>query len=341
MNNSNDLLISICVTSYNRLHTLERCLNSINSKYFDKIEIVVSEDCSPGRLQISEMVERFRLDSPFKVIYNCNSENLGYDRNFKKLVNLSNGKYLLFVTDDDELIGSNIDDLIQVIPTLDDFSVAFTPYFDTSALKYERRHSKTFLLQRGMQSVIDYLYSSILLSGLIFKKSDIPQYNEESLKDLIYSQVYVFSSILKYNDGYYINIPLINYIGDGVNSFGKNDAFQKNELLANRENYLSNLEFHIKLIKVIKFFDLNHRENLINKFALEYSLRSFTGMFIAKKKGGNIGLDEYWRKMNSLDIQLSFISHMYYYFLKYFGYKISELLLYPFKCFLKLYRSKN
>lgn len=341
MYNFDDLLISICVTSYNRLHTLERCLRSINSKYFDKIEIVVSEDCSPGRFQISEMVERFRLDSPYKVIYNCNSENLGYDRNFKKLVNLSNGKYLLFVTDDDELIGSNIDDLIELIPTLDDFSVAFTPYFDTTTLKYERRHSKTFLLQSGMQSVVDYLYSSILLSGLIFKKSAIPQYNEDSFKDLIYSQVYVFASILKYNAGYYINIPLINYIGDGVNSFGKNEAFQKNELLANRENYLSNLEFHIKLINVINLFDLIYRENLIKKFALEYSLRSFTGMLNAKKKGGNIGLDEYWRKMNSLDIQLSFISYLYYFFLKYFGYKISELLLYPFKYFVKVYRSQN
>lgn len=338
MNHNTNPLLSICITSYNRLNTLERCLHSIKSNYPEKIEIVISEDCSPGKLQITEMVEKFKSSAPFKIIYNCNSVNLGFDKNFRKLIDISTGKYLLFVTDDDALIDSSIDKLLNLFPKLYNFSVAFTPYFDFTSNKYERKYSKTNLLPPGTPSVVKHLYSSILLSGLIFKKADIPEYETELFKDLIYSQVYVFSSILKFKNGYYINIPLINYIGDGENSFGKNDALEKNELLADRNNYLSNLEFHIKLIKTIRLFDFHYNENIIKYFSKEYSLKSYSGMYYARKNG-RIALEIFWNKINLLDLKLSKITVLYYYMLKILGCKITNILILPSKYALLKIRS--
>ena len=332
-------LISICITSYNRLITLERCLMSIKSNYPNKIEIVISEDCSPDKFRITEMVEKFKKNSIYNVIYNCNSVNLGFDKNFRKLIDISNGTYLVFVTDDDAIIETSIDNLIDSISELSDFSVAFTPYLNLSSNSYERKYSNTNLLLAGMPTVINYLYSSILLSGLIFKKSKIPDYNSELFKDLIYSQVYVFASILKQNDGYYINIPLINYIGDGENAFGKNDGLEKNELLADRSNYLSNLEFHKNLIKTIKLFDLHYNENLIIPFSKEYSLKSYTGMSYARKNGKK-ALDEFWEKINQLDIKLLKITFLYYFSLRIFGYRLTNVMISPFKIALLKIRSR-
>jgi len=338
MNNINPL-ISICITSYNRLNTLERCLKSINTNYPNKVEIVISEDCSPDKFRITEMVEEYKKISILNIIYNCNSVNLGFDKNFRKLIDLSNGTYLVFVTDDDAIIESSIDNLIDSISTLSDFSVAFTPYLNLSNNSYERKFSNTNLLIAGMHSVKNYLYSSILLSGLIFKRSKIPDYDTELFKDLIYSQVYVFASILKQNNGYYINIPLIKYIGDGENAFGKNDALEKNELLADRSNYLSNLEFHKNLIKTIKLFDLHYNENLIKPFSKEYSLKSYTGMYNARKNGRK-ALNEFWKKLNKLDIKLSKITFIYYYLLILFGYNLTNLIISPFKLTLLKIRSR-
>lgn len=332
-------LLSICITSYNRLNTLQRCLFSIKSNYPEKIEIIISEDCSPGKLQITQMVEKFKLTSLSNITYNCNSVNLGFDKNFRKLIDISKGKYLLFVTDDDAIIETNLDLFLNLLPKLSNFSVAFTPYYDLSSNKYERKFDKTNLLTPGMPSVIRYLYSSILLSGLIFKKADIPEYDVELFKDLIYSQVYVFASILKYKNGYYIDIPLINYIGDGENSFGKNEALEKNELLADRNNFLSNLEYHLKLIKTIKLFDIHYCENLINDFSKEYSLKSYTGMHYARKSGKD-ALEKYWIKINSLDIKLSKITFVYYILLKIFGCKITNIFIMPSKYLLLKARSK-
>lgn len=83
-------LISICITSYKRLKELDRCLNSIDSHYVDDVEIVVSEDHSPEKENIEKLVKAFSETSPYHVVFNSNEQNLGYDRNLKKLMTLAN-----------------------------------------------------------------------------------------------------------------------------------------------------------------------------------------------------------------------------------------------------------
>lgn len=318
-------LISVCITSYNRVKELDRCLRSIKTKNKDLIEIVVSEDCSPKKNEINEIILNFERVSPYKLVFNTNKKNLGFDRNLRKLIDIANGEYLLFVTDDDSLIETKLDDLIKVILSID-FSVAFTPYFDCVTNKYERKLNSTQLIPAGMNSVRRHLYSSILLSGLIFKKSNIPNYDIKFFENLIYSQVYLFAYILRENVGYYIDIPIIRYIGDGENSFGKNEAAQKNELLANRKSHLSNLEFHKSLISAISLFDFNTKENLMKSFSKQYSMKSYTGMRYARSFGLT-ELNQYWIKLNSLEIRLSCVVYFYYLILFVFGSSISNILI--------------
>ena len=94
-------LISICITSYKRLKELDRCLNSIDSHYVDDVEIVVSEDHSPEKENIEKLVKAFSETSPYHVVFNSNEQNLGYDRNLKKLMTLANGQYIFYLSDDD------------------------------------------------------------------------------------------------------------------------------------------------------------------------------------------------------------------------------------------------
>jgi glycosyltransferase involved in cell wall biosynthesis len=304
---------------------LSRGLSSIKTQYSDDIEIIISEDCSPRKQEIESIVLSFIKETPYKTIFNSNKENLGFDRNLRKLIDLANGEYLLFLTDDDAIMEGKLDELIKLIPSLD-FSVGFTPYYDCISNTYERKFKTTTQIVSGMDSVAKYLYSSILLSGLIFKKSKIPNYDAELFKDLIYSQVYLFASVLRKNKGCYIDIPIIQYIGDGENSFGKNDASVKNELLADRKNFLSNLEFHKNLIKTINFFDIDYNENLIEEFSKEYSLKSYTGMFYARSFGRD-ALLSYWQKMNSLDIQLSIVSYIYFAILFLLGCRVANMVI--------------
>jgi abequosyltransferase len=328
-------LFSICITSYNRVDELYRCLNSIDAIHPEEIEIVISEDCSPKKDEIHQMVEKFISETSYKVKYNSNIENIGYDQNLGKLINLANGNYILFISDDDMFLKGGIDKLIN-FTNKNNFSVAFTPYFHQKTGVMGREYSKTFLIEGGFSGVRKHLFDSILFSGLIFKRDKVINYQPKRFKNLIYSQVYLFCTMLLTGRGFYINIPLIHCIEDGENAFGLNESGERNEIMANRSSPLSNLEYHKSLIKIIKIFDEENKTNLINFFSREYSLRSYTGMLIARKIG-QCELRKYWDGMNSLGIKIHTVSFIYFYMLLFFGSRFSNTLSFlPKKILLKI-----
>jgi len=161
---------------------------------------------------------------------------------------------------------------------------------------------------------------------LIFKRNYIKDYDPSRFINLNYFQVYLFASVVFNHGGQYINIPLVDCFADGENGFGKNEASGKNELLANRSSIFSNLEYHKGLIKTIKIFDTDNKTKVINEFSKEYCLRSYSGLAKAKRNSNN-DFNQYWKKMNLLDIEITWVAKMYYILLLTFGYSTSNFLL--------------
>ena len=69
-------LLSICIPSYNRPEELYRLLKSIDIKANDKVEIVICEDYAPRREEVRQQVNKFKLESNYKICYHEN-EKLG------------------------------------------------------------------------------------------------------------------------------------------------------------------------------------------------------------------------------------------------------------------------
>jgi len=316
--------LSICITSYNRVNELYRCLKSVDTVNRDLIEIIVSEDCSPKKEKIAQIVNRFISETDYYALYNTNVYNLGYDRNLEKLIDLAMGEYILFISDDDVFCAKALDKIIDTLREID-CSVAFSPFISSSTGFFKRKFKKTMLISHGIKNVKKYLYCSILFSGLIFKKNQIIGYSADKFKNLIYFQVYLFASVLYRNSGCYIDVPLVQCINDGENAFGLSDSSEKNLLLVDRKSIYSNLEYHKGLIKVIEIFDNENGTDLINSFSTEYSLRAYAGMSKARK-AGNLEFINYWDKMKSLNIKLSLIPKIYYWALKILGYKVSDFI---------------
>ena len=123
-----NIFISVCITSYKRVRELQRCLNSIDSKHKESIEVIVSEDNSPERERIREVVEEYAKSSPYKVVFNTNENNLGYDRNLKKLATLATGVYVFYMSDDDCLFPNTLDSLIDALKEKKP-SMAYAPFW--------------------------------------------------------------------------------------------------------------------------------------------------------------------------------------------------------------------
>ena len=74
----------------------------------DEIEIVISEDCSPQKKLTYELVSNFIVNTEYKVNYHENEKNLGFDGNLRRLIELSNGDFVLFMGDDDLFIKNRL-----------------------------------------------------------------------------------------------------------------------------------------------------------------------------------------------------------------------------------------
>lgn len=326
--------LSICITSYNRPNELIRCLKSIDCiDFINNIEIIVSEDCSPQRELIIEKVNAYKDNTQFKVHLNLNTTNLGYDGNLTQLISLASGKYILLMSDDDSFIDGALCKILEFLKGKN-YGVIFSPFKLEGGMK--RKYKKEHIIKHSIKNAASYLYDSILFSGLIFKRDYIYLYSADRFLNLNYFQVFLFLSVLSKYDGYYVDIPLINCIGDGDNAYGIAESNEKNPYLANRKSIFSNLEFHKGLVNVIRLFESDNNVNIMSIFAKEYSLRTYYGLAKAKKSKVKNDFKEYWNKLNKLDIPLTKIVIFYYWALKLLGVECCNVLLAcPCKIFIK------
>ena len=103
-NNSGKPLLTIAIPTYNRSEylrlALERVKAEVESIGSDKVEVLVSDNCSsddtPG-------VVRAAQEAGLAIRYVRNDENLGWARNFAQCFDLARGRYLLMSGDDDVL----------------------------------------------------------------------------------------------------------------------------------------------------------------------------------------------------------------------------------------------
>jgi len=324
--NMTNPFLSVCITSYNRTKELKRCLESINSKkYTDKIEIIISEDHSPQRNIIKNIVSSFALTSKYHVIFNSNKINIGYDNNLGKLIELANGQYILFLSDDDALMNNAIDTIIDCLK-IEKPPLLFSPFFSYYSNNYKRKYKNSFKISASEKNAAKYLHDSILFSGLIFDSNLIKEYDSTRFKNFNYYQVYLFLNIIFKYGGYYLDFPTIHCFGDGENAYGIAESSEKNEFLANRKSIYSDIEFHKGLFKTIDIFDKENHTDIKKEFSKEYSLRSYRGLRNAKKSGKK-EFNQYWEKLKHLDIKLSWIAKSYFIMLSILGWKVSDWII--------------
>lgn len=338
----NNIFLSICITSYKRVKELRRCLDSIDSKSPEIVEVIVSEDCSPQREQIKAEVEDFMKTSPYKVVFNTNENNLGYDRNLKKLASLATGVYVFYMSDDDCLFPNTLDSLIDALKEKKP-SMAYAPFWYgyDEAKEAKRKHHGSEILERGEEVVSKRVYDAILFSGLTFKREYLLNIDGERFRNLNYIQVYMFLDVMYHHGGYYHDVLMIDSVSDGENAYGTVDSSNGgNALLAHRESIFSNIEFNKGLFKVIKMFDADNGTHIFSAFSKEYSLRSLAGLCRARRYGLKT-YNEYWGRVKSSGIELSPIAYTYYIIVCLFGASFSRSLFILPRKVLKKVRGHN
>lgn len=97
--------VSVCIPLYGTEEYLLRCLESVSKQNYDRAEIIVVDDCSPSRNEISakEIIARFKKTSKIPVTYIRHKENLGLVEARRTAVYEAKGDYILILDSDDQL----------------------------------------------------------------------------------------------------------------------------------------------------------------------------------------------------------------------------------------------
>jgi len=92
-------LISIGVTTYDRPDGLRRLLDCITNQTYKNLEIIVSDDCSPGEETQKVIREFSKKDTRIKAVRH--DLNKGSLVNYNFVMKLATGKYFMWADDDD------------------------------------------------------------------------------------------------------------------------------------------------------------------------------------------------------------------------------------------------
>ena len=78
-----------------------------------EVEICISNNCSTDNT--GEVVMKFKEKYPDLIKYNENKENLGFDRNMLKVIDMSNGRFIWTFGDDDDILENGLKDVLEFI----------------------------------------------------------------------------------------------------------------------------------------------------------------------------------------------------------------------------------
>lgn len=183
--------ISICVPQFNRIQYLLKSLALIEQQTYPDIEICISDDCSTDETEtlIKELIPNYK----FPLIYQRFSVNQGFDRNYRKCIEMASGEYALVIGNDDSINGNDsIAQLVNFLKNNNFPDIGFCNLLEerTGNTVIERALD-TKVLGTGTDVAMKYYSCFSFVGGLIYKKSTFLNYNTDRYDGSIYAQMYL------------------------------------------------------------------------------------------------------------------------------------------------------
>jgi len=188
--------ISICFPQYNRINFLLKSLAIIEKQTYSSLEIVVSDDASADEtpLEIGRLQKAYR----YPIVFHRFETNQGYDRNYRKSIELASGDYCLTLGNDDSL---NLPDAIERLAGFlkaNDFpEIGFSNFVEeNNPSEVIRRAATTAVLGTGPQLALRHYSCFSFCGGLIFKKSAFDHFNTDRYDRSVYAQIALACSMV-------------------------------------------------------------------------------------------------------------------------------------------------
>lgn len=192
---------SICIPAYNRARHLPALLDSIFSQDFGNFNVVICEDQSRERDEISAIVSRYQESHPGFIDYYENGVNLGYDANIRNLVDKAAGEFCFFMGNDDIMCPGSLRHVAELIERHPNVGFVLKSYgvFDErpDLVSHELRYFGTEReFNPGRQAILVCFRRSGVISGYIVRRDDAHECATTAFDGTLYYQMHMTTNVL-------------------------------------------------------------------------------------------------------------------------------------------------
>jgi len=306
--------ISVCIPAYNRPIALGQLLESVVDQNYDDFEIVVSEDSSPAAEEIREVVQGIACNNPHrKVFFSSNEKNLGYDGNFRRLLELSKGEYCLFIGDDDLLRPGALKRVAEVVNRYKNIGAinrAFlhTDRFTGEVLSKHQYYSGDRFFSAGIDTAASFFRRFVVISGLVLhREQSIKLATNEFDGSLLY-QLYLVANLLLNMDGYYISDFIAERRAGEAHFFGSSEI-EKNKFVPQKLTPDHSVTFMEGMLSIAKFVDSSRGIEFSNLVIAD--LASYAYSYLSLHASRKTVLWKYARALGNLGMRRKPIFWLY------------------------------
>ncbi|MGL5624190.1 glycosyltransferase family 2 protein [Cetobacterium sp.] len=227
----NEILLSILIPTYNREKYLKKALTiffeQITDDIKDSVEIIVSDNCSIDNTE--ELLRNFKAEAKIKKIkfsYSKNSENLGFDGNFFKLIKESTGKFCWIFGDDEFLLENGLSKILKILVKNPRAGLIYMSNQDSKKEEKKFRYDETQKFIKKTNYMITFITANIFNKEYIDWEIDYERFKGSNL----IQELFYFKSILSAEENIYIFDKIFTTErAENIGSYKLFETFGKNQ----------------------------------------------------------------------------------------------------------------
>ena len=308
-----NVLLSICISSYNKGNKCVRLVQNLLTVTDDRFNVFICDDCSD-----EDTFQKLQTLQSSKVILVRNEKNVGPCKNWYKTIDCGDGKYVLQVLDRDDI---DVKAIPSILDILENHSIG-AGYIGKAAINLTRnnRGGNYAICQKGKEAFlamggVPIHPTGFLISKIVWDKGCFKKFFYQDEKYGIYPHSYILGIIAAKRNMLYMPIPFYTYAYKGEN---KRSAFYQK---INNKDYwwLPNNVMKTAnqlMLYLYHFADDGYKEEFIIKRLQEGLIRATRGYKAAVSDSGE--MEHYGMETHEVSkMELLTISTKYYFIFRY------------------------
>ncbi len=183
--NTENVLLTIAIPTYNRGHLVLERLKTLRTMLYDaEIEIVISKN---GMEHYQEEYNEVSRIQDARIQYFDHGKTLVFTENWRYAIGMAHGRYVLMVSDEDDVILQSLEHYLKLLATHPQLSLARAKSTFQGSYITKRRYG-----ERGVHSFECMFLSQNYLSGLIIRREDFMQEDFAELERFSKNAFYAF-----------------------------------------------------------------------------------------------------------------------------------------------------